>query len=279
MTIYPPAPAAHTQLKYLAKAANSMNAELSTNSKPREGVEEEVEIHYHNTCQKCDYRGNRTEDQDWISISTGPLDSERRIIEVGKFPNRCTPCDTKSRRYTRMGATLRKIQQIKNDLVNSSEFDRPKMITIGNKEALDKKEFTRRLKIFHRDCPWLIGGTFVKELGTKPMGDYDGMWHSHGVYIAPWLELEKANEELRTYGLELNKFKQAIIDEKFIDAGLKNYIAKYMCKDGGRKQSVGALYRCVLEEIDVIDSTITIKCWKQPNKKYQLQMKEWIKSQ
>jgi len=269
MVISVPPPTQHTAVKYLEKAASSMSTELSTNSKPREV--------YANTCEKCAYRGNRTEEQDWVAISTGPLDSERKIIEVGKFPNRCTPCDTKSRRYTRMGATLRKIQQIKDDLVKSSKFSRPKMMTIGNKEALDKKEFTRRLKIFHRDCPWIIGGTFVKELGTKPMGDYNGMWHSHGVYIAPYFE-EWPTEEVESYGLCLNKYKEAKINANFIDSGLKNYIAKYMCKDGGRKQSVGALYRCVQEKIEILDSEKTIKIWKQPNRNYQTQMKEWIKN-
>lgn len=176
-----------------------------------------------------------------------------------------------------MGATLRKILDIKDDLVVGSKFARPKMITLGNQEALDKKEFTRRLKIFHKECPWLIGGTFVKELGTKPMGDYDGMWHSHGVYIAPYLNLEKAKKEVLEYGLCLNYFEEAKIDQKFLDSDLRNYIAKYMCKDGGRKQSVGALYRCIRKNIEMVDGTI-IKIWKQPNKEYRKQMTRYVAS-
>lgn len=253
------------------KVAIPMNTELSTNSKPREV--------YKSTCENCVYRGDREAEQDWAAIPTSNKNKMSRIIEVGKFPVRCTPCDTKSRRYSRMGATLRKIYEIKQDLdlKSSKKFSRPKMMTIQNSEQLSKEEFTRRLKIFHRDCPWVIGGTFVKELGTKPMGEYAGMWHSHGVYIAPYFE-EWPTEEVESYGLHLGKYKEAKIDKNYTDSALKNYIAKYMCKDGGRKQSVGALYRCVREEIEILDSDKVIKVWKQPNKNYQTQMKEWIKS-
>lgn len=262
----------HGAVKYLEKAASSMTTELSTNSKLREV--------YKSTCENCTFRGERSEEQDWISISTGPLENDRRFYEVGKFPVRCTPCDTKSRRYSRMGATLRKIREVKDNIVKGKKFARPKMITIGNSESLDKKEFQRRLKIFHKECAWVIGGTFVLELGTKPMGDYAGMWHSHGVYIAPYIDEEKLEDfciEVRKYGICLNNYKEAKIDQNYIDSDLKNYIAKYMCKDGGRKQSVGALLNCVHHELILTDGSIK-KIWKQPNKKYQKQMKLWITS-
>lgn len=112
------------------------------------------------------------------------------------------------------------------------------------------------------------------ELGTKPMGDYAGMWHSHGVYIAPYLDLEEAKPEARKYGICLNYYKEAKIDQNYIDSDLKNYIAKYMCKDGGRKQSVGALLNCVHHELILTDGSIK-KIWKQPNSKFATQMRRW----
>lgn len=275
MTIYAPSPTVHTELKYLVKAPNSQMTELYAISKPREV--------FANTCPNCDERGNRNAQEDWVNLNVdhGSANYQRKIVEVGKFPKRCKPCNAKSVRFRRMGATLRKIQDVRDDLVKSSKFRKCKMITIGNKEALDKKEFSRRLKIFHRDCPWLIGGTFVKELGTKPMGDYNGMWHSHGVYIAPYMtheQLAATAVEVEEYGLCLNKYKEARIDKNFVDGKLKYYITKYMCKDGGRKQSVGALYNCVREELQLINSQTILKIWKQPNRIYQTRMTEWIKN-
>ena len=204
-----------------------------------------------------------------------------------------------------------KIIEIRDCIIanKSRTFYEPKLLTVGNDENLDKKEFYARYLKFRNECPWLIGGTYVHEKGKE-----NGMWHSHGVMIAPFIQrcdnpaehpdvpfIKYENyerietEELvpcscrlqrwsstaaEKWGLGNVHYQCANIDKSgFKDAHVANYIAKYMCKDGGRKQSFGALYNCEIEEIKMPDGSIK-KIWNQPNvKKYRSKIYNWMKTE
>ena len=176
-----------------------------------------------------------------------------------------------------MTASLNKILDIKDHVVRKSDykFGRPKMITIGNNQGLSKEEFKKRFKLWRDNSPWLIGGTYVFEKGSK-----NGMWHSHGIYIAPVISKKQLPDWCATsmkFGLGRMNYKVARYSRKWKNSGLCNYIAKYMCKDGNRKQSFAALYRCEIERLERPDGSIK-KIWTQPSAAvFRSQMREWKK--
>ncbi len=252
-----------------------MGEELSTVT----GIED---AYWKSTCKQCEWRGNRLAEQDWISLPRQGYVKEglkpNKSMEIDRYPVRCRTCGTKAKRFTRMKNSLDKLVDIKRQLEPgfNNTFSRLKMITITNKNNLDKEEFTRRFKKFRDNTTWLIGGTYVLEQGTQ-----NGMWHMHGVFIAPYMKKEyfddltlaKTGEH---YGLGNVHYQEAKLEKEFRSRHLENYIAKYMCKDGNRKQSFGALYRCQRERIEDIEGNLIMKKWIQPSyKKYRKQMDDW----
>lgn len=232
--------------------------------------------YWKSTCEHCAYRGNRKEDYDFASIQIhGGFDPDYKSIECIRFPDRCTSCGTKAKRFTRMKNSLDKLVDIKLQLAPQGLFSRLKMITITNKNNLNRTEFTKRFKEFRDNTTWMIGGTYVLEQGTQ-----NGMWHMHGVFIAPYinkehfddLTLAKSGEH---YGLGNVHYQEAKLEKKFRSRHLENYIAKYMCKDGNRKQSFGALYCCIEENINDTDGKKIATIWTQPNPKYKQQLNDW----
>ncbi len=233
-------------------------------------------------------------ESEWLGFNQ-PETDRKKYRELARYPERCTECDTKSRRYSRMTASLNKILDIKDDLEPGQKFARPKMITIGNSDDLSKEEFKKRFKKWRDESPWLIGGTYVFEKGSK-----NGMWHAHGVYIAPYIrkcndpknhpdtidddgnkkpcacKMKEWSATSLEFGLGRMNYIEAKYSKQWKNSGLCNYIAKYMCKDGNRKQSFAALYRCVQEREQRSDGTFK-KIWFQPNREeFQHQMKMWI---
>ena len=199
-----------------------------------------------------------------------------------------------------MTASLNKILDIKDHVVRKSDyiFGRPKMITIGNDQGLSEEEFKKRVKLWIKNSPWLIGGTYVFEKGSK-----NGMWHFHGVFIAPFIRrcsdpdnhpnvIDEDGKEIACpckikewsntsmdYGLGRMNYQVATYSKKWKNSGLCNYIAKYMCKDGNRKQSFAALYRCEIERLERPDGSIK-KIWTQPSAvTFQSQIREWKKGE
>ncbi len=282
-----------------AKLATPMGEELST-------VTSKEEVYWKSTCKECAYRGNRSIDEDWMFLNAERYTSieESKCKEMGRYPERCTDCDTLSRRYSRMQASLDKILDIRDDIMRNqgSIFSKPKMITIGNDQNLDEKEFKKRFKRFRDESNWMLGGTYVLEQGKE-----NGMWHMHGVFLAPYigrcddpqehgLVPEKDKDGNKTgemipcscklqrwsktaadkYGLGNVHYQEAKISKnRWERQHLGNYLAKYMCKDGNRKQSFGALYKCEKDSID--DKR---KRWFQPNRKeFRKQMRLWIKEE
>lgn len=261
----------------LGKVANPRGEELSTGNGYRR-------VPWKSTCKQCIDRGHRFAEEDWISIRRErPVlgKKEYRSIEIDKFPERCRSCGTKAKRFTRMKHSLDKLVDIKRQLAPRGKFSKLKMITIGNNEALSREEFTKRFKKFRDKSSWLIGGTYVLEQGTNPQGDYDGMWHMHGVFIAPYMPKEMFDNQTvgsipEEYGLGNMHYQEAKLEKNLRSRHLENYIAKYMCKDGNRKQSFGALYRCEMDWILDNEGAKVARLWTQPNaQKYKKIMNEW----
>lgn len=235
------------------------------------------------TCKVCPERGSRFDKEEWMFFSAerSPSISEDKCRELAKYPERCTSCNTKSVRYARMKRSLDKLVDIKRQLAPRGKYSKLKMITVNNKNGLTKEEFTKRWLKFRNETPWLIGGTYVLEQGKNPQGDYDGMWHMHGVFIAPYIEKEyfddltlaKSGEH---YGLGNVHYQVAKLDRNLRSSWLENYIAKYMCKEGNRKQSFGALYRCQEDWIRDNEGNKLHRFWTQPNvQKYTRMMNDW----
>ncbi len=226
---------------------------------PVTGIEEDS--FYKSTCENCDHRGNRRHDEDWIRIGNtqSHLRSDSKCIEISKYPQRCKECDTNYKRWKRMYHSNWKIMCVIHDMTTPTLFSRPKMMTITNKDNLSKLEFNSRWKTMRDSEPWIIGGTYVLEQGKK-----NGMNHMHGVFIAPYfgkefrdLTLARCSEQ---YGLGNVHYQVAQLNELGRDYHLENYLSKYLCKEGNRKQSFGALYRCKQDPKS--------KMWHQPNQTY-----------
>lgn len=130
-------------------------------------------------------------------------------------------------------------------------FKTAKMITIGNKDNLEREEFLDRFRTFHKSENWIIGGTYVVEQG-EPLTNKEGMWHTHGVYIAPFIKKSLLTEWSHSledkYGLGNMHYQQAKISQDGRNWHLENYLHKYFTKDGARKQSFGCLYHCHQEK-------------------------------
>ncbi len=233
--------------------------------------------YWKSTCKHCAYRGNRKENFDFASIQIhGGFDPEYKSIECIRFPDRCTSCGTKAKRFTRMKNSMDKLVDIKRQLAPRGKFSKLKMITITNKDNLNQMEFTKKWLQFRNNQSYLIGGTYVLEQGKQT-----GMWHMHGIFIAPYIDkkyfddlsLAKSGEH---YGLGNVHYQEAKLEKEFRSRHLENYIAKYMCKDGNRKQSFGALYRCQKEDILDTEGKLITKIWIQPNvQKYTTMMNDW----
>jgi len=223
---------------------------------------------YKSTCEHCDHRGNRFHDEDWIRIKKiqPTVLKDSVCVEVDKYPQRCRGCDTNYKRWKRMYHSQWKLMCVIYDMTTPTLFSRPKMITITNKDNLSKPEFNSRWKTMRDQEPWIIGGTYVLEQGKE-----NGMNHMHGVFIAPYfgkefrdLTLARCGEQ---YGLGNVHYQVADLDELGRNYHVENYLAKYLCKEGNRKQSFGALYRC--------ERNPKSKMWHQPNQNYSVKMHEW----
>lgn len=232
-------------------------------------------VEWKSTCENCEWRGNTLAEPDWISLAK-PEQDRRKYLEIDRYPKRCTSCDTISRRYSRMTESLNKIIDVKRDLIRNRAqlYSRPKMITIGNSESLSLEEYKKRFTKWRKKSPWLLGGYYVFEQGSE-----NGMWHSHGVYLAPWINSEKLEDwsnSSKEFGLGSMHYQEAKINKDFKDKHLSNYIAKYLCKDGNRRQSFGALRLIEKETTERSNGTLW-KRWIQPDRsKYQSQIKQWI---
>jgi len=214
---------------------------------------------YRSTCEHCDHRGNRNHDEDWIRIGNtqSHLRIDSKCIEVSKYPQRCKECDTDYKRWKRMYHSLWKIMSIIYDMTTPTLFKRPKMITITNKDDLSRECFSRRWKMMRDLEDWIIGGTYVLEQGKE-----NGMWHMHGVFIAPYADLNDLTwaKLPEKYGLGNMHYQVADLDELGRNFHIENYLAKYLCKAGNRKQSFGALWGC--------EQDPESKMWHQPNARY-----------
>lgn len=255
--------------------------------------------YFSSTCEDCFFRGNRKVDPYYVNTGT-------RTFEVDKYPIRCTICGLKSKRITRMRDSFKKIEDIKNDILKHSSmnrfgwektrirdtFQRPKMVTIGNKDNLERDEFMERFREFHKKESWIVGGTYVVEQG-KPKTNTEGMWHTHGVYLAPYIQKSLLTEWSHSleekYGLGNMHYQQAKISTDGRNWHLENYLHKYFTKDGNRKQSFGSLYHCKLEKkwdkiqpnenSSYTEQRLISKKWRRSHsdrRKDQITMKNWI---
>jgi hypothetical protein len=219
------------------------------------------DYHFSFTCPKCTFRGNRTHDSNYVSVKTvdGYGGSYRRWSESDKYPERCTECNRKAKRHTRMVQRLTKIWQISYDL-SDKRYSRPKLITFAlpsvftfcpepDYELQNLKSLlpAARKILMERG---ILGGVYVPEVTTRStvfMGTrcYKHHAHIHMVALAPWMPpktLKRFSECLLPLGLGRINYVAPSGHWKSAKRKVASYISKYLCKDGRRTSSFG-IYR------------------------------------
>lgn len=202
--------------------------------------------HYQFTCKRCDYQGDKNAKVDLIKLKY--LDDESKFIEVGKYPVRCTPCDTHYRRYKRTRVAIERLVSL------SMEYRQgwPKMVTVTLPSVPDdprtlpeqlvelKKKWTHFRK--HYGSSWL-GGIYCTESTLKVNFDREkGPWfgikhhaHIHAVVATPFLkkpELIKFSESGHDFGLGRASIRgrPKLTTGKAYASHLAHYVSKYITK-------------------------------------------------
>jgi hypothetical protein len=217
--------------------------------------------HFSFTCDQCTYRGNRTHDSNYVSVKTvdGLGNAYRSWSESDKYPERCTECNRKAKRHTRMVNRLDKIWRISYDL-EDKRYSRPKLVTFALPSIVtfdsDPDAELRKLKSLLPDARkilmdrGILGGVLVPEVTTRSsefMGTvaYKHHAHIHMVAIAPYFHpkaLKRFCECLLPLGLGRINYVAPSGHWKSAKRKVASYISKYLCKEGRRTSSFG-IYR------------------------------------
>lgn len=225
--------------------------------------------HFSFTCDKCTYRGNRTHDSNYVSIKTvdGMGNSLRRWSESDKYPERCTECNRKAKRHTRMVNRLTKIWRISYDL-GDKRYARPKLITFALPSVFTfNSEPENELQNLKQRIPearqilqdWgILGGVYVPEVTTRSslfMGTrcYKHHAHVHMVALAPYMPprtLKRFSECLLPLGLGRINYVAPSGHWKSAKRKVASYISKYLTKDGRRTSSFGIYRGYVFQDSD-----------------------------
>lgn len=225
--------------------------------------------HFSFTCEKCTYRGNRTHDSNYVSIKTvdGMGNALRRWSESDKYPERCTECNRKAKRHTRMVQRLTKIWRISYDL-GDKRYSRPKLITFALPSLLTfNPEPDSELQNLKQRLPearkilmdhGILGGVYVPEVTTRSsvfMGTrcYKHHAHVHMVALAPYMHpktLKRFSECLLPLGLGRINYVAPSGHWKSAKRKVASYISKYLTKDGRRTSSFGIYRGYVFQDSD-----------------------------
>lgn len=228
--------------------------------------------HFSFTCDKCTYRGNRTHNSNYVRIKTvdGYGNAYRSWSESDKYPERCTECNRKAKRHTRMVNRLSKVWRISYDL-GDHRYARPKLITFALPSTFtfnpEPDEELRKLKSLLPDARqilqnWgVLGGVYVPEVTTRSslfMGTrcYKHHAHVHMVAIAPYRHkrsLYKFSQCLLPLGLGRINYVAPSGHWKSAKRKVASYISKYLCKDGRRTSSFGIYRGYVFQEPELPD--------------------------
>ena len=225
--------------------------------------------HFSFTCPECTYRGNRTHDSNYVSIKTvdGLGNSYRSWSESDKYPERCTECNRKAKRHTRMVNRLSKIWRISYDLADK-RYSRPKLITFALPSVFTfNSEPENELQNLKQRLPearqilqdWgILGGVYVPEVTTRSslfMGTrcYKHHAHVHMVALAPYMPprvLRRFCECLLPLGLGRINYVAPSGHWKSAKRKVASYISKYLTKDGRRTSSFGIYRGYVFQDSD-----------------------------
>ena len=220
--------------------------------------------HFSFTCDNCTYRGNRDDMQNYVSTTyvTEGGGRYRKWSESDRYPERCTECNRKAKRHTRMVNRLDKIWKISYDL-DDNRYRRPKLITFAlpsittfnssPEEELSKLKalIPQARKILKE---WdILGGVYVPEVTSR---EKDLIWwkhhaHIHMVGIAPYIHPKKLKqfcECLLPLGLGRINYVAPKGHWKQAKRKVASYISKYLCKEGRRTSSFGIYRGYVLSE-------------------------------
>lgn len=205
---------------------------------------------YQFTCSRCSYKGNPNVEPDYQRVTYQDTESGTRVVEVDRYPVRCTPCDTHYRRYKR---TKRSLERVINMAMEYRQ-GYPKMVTLTLPSVPDdprtleaqlrelKLKWTRFRKHWVKTGLWL-GGMYCTESTLKVNFDRTkGAWfgikhhaHIHAVVVMPFFqknELIKFSESAHEFGLGRASVRgrpKGLAGSEFV-RHLAHYMSKYVTK-------------------------------------------------
>ncbi len=243
---------------------------MSDESEPLSAPLLERNEFYARTCDECPSRGSYDVVGDFGRVETrwANAPSEIRYETIG-FPERCKKCNARNARHTSAKEAILRLEIIREAIaVSESKYDWLKFVTLTfenewtENPSPDVDNLIAKLKIIREELFQfgIVGGTDVIENVVKievrdGVQMYHHHLHTHGVWIGPYLDMDKLRKYLNSRGVGRFEYTPCnpaeytckYTGEQRVQSAINratSYLAKYMSKEtliGRRRISWGTL--------------------------------------